>query len=101
MSKFEIPGKFLGNENYPGKINPKLPISICVIPGLDHPCIIKIIEVIEDSRHVVFVLEYAKGGELFDFVLQEYKSGLPFNEKVAKFQMYQLLSAMGNDSTNI
>jgi len=65
-----------------------------ILEGLDHPCIIKIIEVIEDSRHVVFVLEYAKGGELFDFVLQEYKSGLPFNEKVAKFQMYQLLSAM-------
>ena len=67
---------------------------VCFILGLDHPCIIKIKEVIEDSRFVVFVLEYAKGGELFDFVLQEYKSELPFNENLAKFQFYQLLSAM-------
>ena len=67
---------------------------VCFILGLDHPCIIKIKEVIEDSRFVVFVLEYAKGGELFDFVLQEYKSELPFNENLAKFQFYQLLSAI-------
>ena len=44
---------------------------------------------------MVLMLEYAKGGELFDFVLEEYQRGLPFDEKVAKLQFYQLLSAIG------
>ena len=62
--------------------------------GLDHPCIIKIKEVIEDSRFMVLVLEYAKGGELFDYVLADFHSLPAFDEKIAKLQFYQVRSLM-------
>ena len=65
-------------------------IEYFLVIGLDHPCIIKIKEVIQDCRFMVLVLEYAKGGELFDYVVEDFHSKQPFDERAAKLQFYQV-----------
>ena len=37
-----------------------------ILKQLDHPNILKLYEVFEDSRKFLLVTEYCKGGELFD-----------------------------------
>jgi serine/threonine protein kinase len=42
--------------------------EIEILRLLDHPNIIKLIEVFEDETHVHLVLEYLNGGELFEHI---------------------------------
>jgi len=37
---------------------------------LDHPNIIKLFEVLDIGSEILVVIEYASGGELFDFIQQ-------------------------------
>ena len=37
---------------------------------MNHPFIVKLIEVIETADYIGLVLEYASGGELFDYILK-------------------------------
>ena len=66
---------------------------------LDHPYMVKVIDFKEDAilkksngdkRQVAYLaLELITGGELFDFVAQEY-----FNENICRFYFKQMLSAL-------
>ena len=45
-----------------------LPKEINIMRMINHPSIIKIYEVYEDDTHIHIVLEYLKGGELFQHI---------------------------------
>ncbi|KAJ3037356.1 hypothetical protein HK097_003542 [Rhizophlyctis rosea] len=47
----------------------KLMREISILQTLDHPFIVKLIEVIETEQYIGMVLEYASGGELFEHIL--------------------------------
>ena len=48
---------------------PKIMREIEILRGLQHPNIVKLHEFIETTNHMGIVLEYASGGELFDYIL--------------------------------
>lgn len=52
----------------------------------NHPCIIKIFEVLESPTTVFYVMEFAPGGELFDKIV----SSNHFSEPQARAYFYQL-----------
>jgi protein-serine/threonine kinase len=43
--------------------------EIHILRGLDHPNIVRLHEMVETERHIGIILEYASGGELFDYIL--------------------------------
>ncbi|OHT00553.1 CAMK family protein kinase [Tritrichomonas foetus] len=47
----------------------KIRREIALMRLLDHPHLLKLIEVCESPRHLYMVLEYASNGELFDFLV--------------------------------
>lgn len=48
---------------------PKIYREIAILRGLSHPNIVRLHEMVETDRHIGIILEYASGGELFDFIL--------------------------------
>jgi len=48
----------------------KLKKEIRIMKMLDHPNIIKLFEVLDIGSEILVVIEYASGGELFDFIQQ-------------------------------
>jgi BR serine/threonine kinase len=51
------------------EVQRKIKREIALMRFLDHPHLIKLEEVCESTRHLYIVLEYASGGELFDFLV--------------------------------
>jgi protein-serine/threonine kinase len=49
---------------------PKIYREIAILRGLQHPNIVRLHEMVETERHIGIILEYASGGELFDYILQ-------------------------------
>ncbi|TGZ67053.1 hypothetical protein CRM22_005004 [Opisthorchis felineus] len=68
----------------------KLAREVRVMKTLSHPNIVKLYEVIETTRHVYLVMEYAKNGEVFDHLLRIGR--MP--EKEAQKLFRQLFSAV-------
>ena len=64
--------------------------EIEILKLLDHPNIIRIIEVVEDERYINIVQELCLGGELFDRIIQNKR----FSEDLAATYMRQVLSAV-------
>ena len=62
---------------------------------LDHPCVIKFHEAITCADATYFVIEHAEGGELFDFVLEDFQNDTS-SESVAKVQFFQILSGLAH-----
>ena len=50
-------------------------------------------EVIHGETCLVIVLEYAKGGELFSYVLEDFQKNAS-DERIAKLQMYQVSNTL-------
>lgn len=48
---------------------PKIHREISILRGLSHPNIVRLHEMVETERHIGIILEYASGGELFDYIL--------------------------------
>ena len=48
---------------------PKIYREINILTGLSHPNIVRLHEKVETERHIGIILEYASGGELFDYIL--------------------------------
>jgi len=48
---------------------PKIYREIHILGQLSHPNIVKLHEMVETERYIGIVLEYASGGELFDYIL--------------------------------
>ncbi|OJD16459.1 CAMK/CAMKL/KIN4 protein kinase [Emergomyces pasteurianus Ep9510] len=54
--------------NNPSRL-PKIYREISILKELSHPNIVRLHEMAETDRHIGIVLEYASGGELFDYIL--------------------------------
>ena len=61
-----------------------------ILKSLDHPNIIKIFDLYEDSKNYYLITEYCSGGELFDRI----QKNAVFTEREAARYIKQLLSAL-------
>lgn len=77
---------------YISKCNLKFPErlknEVQTLMACDHPNIIKIFEVLEDRKQLYIVMEQCKGGELFDYILNNKK--IPEAEAVMLFRQIML-----------
>ncbi|KAJ5553737.1 hypothetical protein N7494_003115 [Penicillium frequentans] len=48
---------------------PKIYREISILRDLAHPNIVRLHEMVETDRHIGIIMEYASGGELFDYIL--------------------------------
>lgn len=71
--------------NYDGFMN-----EVAALKTLDHPNIIKLFEVYEDSKCVYLVQEFCEGGELFDYIAE--REHLSENEAARVF--HQITSSI-------
>ncbi|CAD8103409.1 unnamed protein product [Paramecium sonneborni] len=58
--------------------------EICILRKVSHPNVIKLYEILESESCVYLVMEYVKGGELYDYIIK--KKYLPENIAVRYFQ---------------
>ncbi|KAK5139900.1 hypothetical protein LTR32_007134, partial [Rachicladosporium monterosium] len=65
--------------------------EISILKELQHPNIVKLHEFIETERHMGIVLEYASGGELFDYILNHRY----LKDPAARRLFAQLVSGVG------
>ena len=64
--------------------------EIHILKIVRHPNIVQLYEIIETSKQLFLIMEYASGGELFDYVAN---SG-PFNEKIVRYYAKQLIQSV-------
>ncbi|KAG1460291.1 hypothetical protein G6F55_004256 [Rhizopus delemar] len=76
----------IGSDN---RIN-KVEREISILKNLKHPYIVKLYDVLETEKYVGLVLEYASGGELFEYILAHRY----LKEKDAKRFFAQLISSV-------
>jgi protein-serine/threonine kinase len=70
---------------------PKIYREIGILRDLQHPNIVRLHEVVETERQMGIILEYASGGELFDYILnQRY-----LKDPAARRLFAQLVSGVG------
>jgi protein-serine/threonine kinase len=70
-SPIEVAIKLIRRETLGSNSNrlQKIYREIHILRGLDHPNIVRLHEMVETERHIGIILEYASGGELFDYIL--------------------------------
>lgn len=51
-----------------GKLKEKLKMEIKTMKLLDHPNIVKLVDVIENEEHVCIILDYCQSGEYFELI---------------------------------
>lgn len=61
-----------------------------ILQTLKHPNIVKLFDVIETERYIGIILEYASGGELFEYILAH----RALKEKDARRLFAQLISSV-------
>lgn len=79
-----------------GKISDmnKFNLEINIMSKTDHPSIIKLYEIYEDTRNIYLVMEECTGGELFDRIISRVESGKMYTEKQATKIFQQMISAI-------
>ncbi|KAF2139821.1 uncharacterized protein K452DRAFT_299811 [Aplosporella prunicola CBS 121167] len=70
---------------------PKIYREISILRGLQHPNIVRLHEMVETERHIGIILEYASGGELFDYILNHRY----LKDQSARRLFAQLVSGVG------
>ena len=85
-----------------GKISDmnKFNLEINIMSKTDHPSIIKLYEIYEDTRNIYLVMEECTGGELFDRILDHIQKGKMYSEKDAANIFKQLMSAIAYCHSN-
>ena len=70
---------------------PKIHREIAILETLQHPNIVKLHEMVQTHEYIGIILEYASGGELFDYILnQRY-----LKDPIARKLFAQLVSGVG------
>lgn len=64
--------------------------ELTILKQLDHPNIVKVFEFYEDDDNIYIIEELCKGGELFDYIIQNKK----ISEKLAAKIFQQILYAV-------
>jgi protein-serine/threonine kinase len=77
-------------ESHPGRL-PKIYREISILRDLAHPNIVRLHEMVETERHIGIILEYASGGELFDYILNHRY----LKDPAARRLFAQLVSGVG------
>jgi len=44
--------------------------EIKILKRVNHPAFVKLYEIIENPERIYLIMEYAEGGELFDYIVQ-------------------------------
>ena len=70
---------------------PKIYREVSILRGLEHPNIVKLHEMIETPPYIGIILEYASGGELFDYILHQRH----LKDHTARKLFAQLVSGVG------
>lgn len=70
---------------------PKIHREITILSGLSHPNIVRLHEMVQTDRHIGIILEYASGGELFDYILNHRY----LKDQAARRLFAQLVSGVG------
>ncbi|KIW55206.1 hypothetical protein PV05_07508 [Exophiala xenobiotica] len=76
--------------NNPSRL-PKIYREITILRELAHPNIVRLHEMVETERHIGIILEYASGGELFDYILNHRY----LKDPAARRLFAQLVSGVG------
>lgn len=74
-------------------LSPLLPLlqrEIRVLKRLNHPCVIRLFEVLEAGSKLLLVMEYAPGGSLLDYVRSRKRLG----EAEAAYFLQQILTGL-------
>ena len=68
--------------------------EIEILKGLNHPNIVKFLEIKKTKKHYYIVMEYCNGGELVKSLEKfQLKYGKPFPEELVQYFMRQIISA--------
>ena len=70
---------------------PKIHREINILETLNHPNIVKLHEMVQTTEYIGIILEYASGGELFDYILNHRY----LKDPVARKLFAQLVSGVG------
>ena len=70
---------------------PKIHREVTILRGLEHPNIVRLHEMIETTPYIGIILEYASGGELFDYIL----TNRYLRDGTARKLFAQLVSGVG------
>ncbi|KAI1334217.1 hypothetical protein F5Y15DRAFT_296706 [Xylariaceae sp. FL0016] len=76
--------------NNPSRLS-KIYREVAILRGISHPNIVRLHEMSETERHIGIVLEYASGGELFDYILNHRY----LKDQAARRLFAQLVSGVG------
>ncbi|XP_030634373.1 MAP/microtubule affinity-regulating kinase 4 isoform X2 [Chanos chanos] len=68
----------------------KLFREVRIMKGLNHPNIVRLFEVIETEKTMYLIMEYASGGEVFDYLVSHGR----MKEKEARAKFRQIVSAV-------
>ncbi|KAF2868727.1 hypothetical protein BDV95DRAFT_597056 [Massariosphaeria phaeospora] len=92
-SNVEVAIKLIRRETLGGNANrlQKIYREIQILRGLEHPNIVRLHEMVETERHIGIILEYASGGELFDYILNHRY----LKDGAARRLFAQLISGVG------
>lgn len=86
----EVAIKIIGKESLNEASLAKLDREVNIMKRLDHPNIVRLYEVIDTEDTLFLVMEYAAGGEIFDFLVEHGR----MKEKVAREKFRQIVSAI-------
>ncbi|EGD81626.1 CAMK/CAMKL/MARK protein kinase [Salpingoeca rosetta] len=90
FTQVEVAIKIIDKRNMSDSSLSKLMREVRIMKMLDHPNIVKLYEVIDTSEKLYLVMEYASGGEVFDYLVNHGR----MKEKEARIKFRQIVSAI-------